>query len=755
MKRKKTSALLCLMMLAAALWLLPMGAAADISFGNYGYPYGTNMSGSSITLVISIDHNEPEEPTYQWEVADSENGPFTAVNSGTGARAREYTFTAQEKDSGKWYRCTVGGILNSEAVMVVKANATVGAGKDWKWTNMNSNTGVGSPDEHWYISNGKVAYWVNGQDFNVMGLHHNDGSNGKPAGDYMLQTSYRGYWKMYSNFFAEEDNPAGNEEYDGHKLRYLMVSFNTDSPYVVSFEAGLNNSAGSSANAFSISADTQLGDWNLLGTYADKAALLAQLDSNHVLQKTTMIGSASADDKNAPAFVIAPVSQCSRFWLGVWNNRMTYSYNTYDAQDPKYVTTKIGTENVVTRLQDIDSGMTMSWLNRRSGGTVRFQFGVGDVVSIGAVGCRVNYFSENLESLEEKTVYNINAVNSPSVVYEIETDDDGRIPLTGTDRNNRPYSFIGKTIRIAKQNNTDSSKRLDVANRPAVVLPTFDQIYKTETQVSFPKVDGQVYQYSTDDGQTWITLTDDNVNGNGNIEIPNLATNYVVNIRARVSATTRAPKSDWTDPLTVTALPEIKATVADWNGVYDGNLHSITVNVTTPSAGATVTYSEREDGVYDEQPPQYRNAGSYRVYYRIKAADYAAQIGSAEVKIAQAPLDLRVSIANWMVGDAPSEPSVTGNLGGGAVSYAYKPKGAGDSAYSTETPTLAGDYTIRANVAETANYLPGEATADFAIVPKAAVMPETGDDSRLLLWLALCLLTGAGMLGLERRRRNN
>ena len=69
---------------------------------------------------------------------------------------------------------------------------------------------------------------------------------------------------------------------------------------------------------------------------------------------------------------------------------------------------------------------------------------------------------------------------------------------------------------------------------------------------------------------------------------------------------------------------------------------------------------------------------------------------------------------------------VSDNPGGGAVSYAYKPKGTDDSAYVPLDPNnppvlLVGDYTMRAAISESQNYLAGTATADFTIT--AATLP--------------------------------
>lgn len=82
----------------------------------------------------------------------------------------------------------------------------------------------------------------------------------------------------------------------------------------------------------------------------------------------------------------------------------------------------------------------------------------------------------------------------------------------------------------------------------------------------------------------------------------------------------------------------IAYTAEGWNGTYDGTPHGITVNVTTPADGATVTYSTTEDGNYSDQKPTYTNAGNYTVYFKIDAKGYDTVTGSANVIINKAVL---------------------------------------------------------------------------------------------------------------------
>ena len=88
---------------------------------------------------------------------------------------------------------------------------------------------------------------------------------------------------------------------------------------------------------------------------------------------------------------------------------------------------------------------------------------------------------------------------------------------------------------------------------------------------------------------------------------------------------------------------------------------------------------------------------------------------------------LSIVMSGWTYGNAAKTPSVTGNTGKGQVTYTYKVKGAADDTYSATVPTDAGDYTVKVVVAETNNYLGGEATADFTIAAKALTEKMVGD----------------------------
>ena len=94
--------------------------------------------------------------------------------------------------------------------------------------------------------------------------------------------------------------------------------------------------------------------------------------------------------------------------------------------------------------------------------------------------------------------------------------------------------------------------------------------------------------------------------------------------------------------------------------------------------------------------------------------------------IEKASISPTVSVAAKTYDGTVVTPSVSGNSGNGTVTYAYKVKGADDATYSETAPVNAGEYTVKASIAETINYLSGEATVDFTIAKAALTITAKG-----------------------------
>ena len=122
---------------------------------------------------------------------------------------------------------------------------------------------------------------------------------------------------------------------------------------------------------------------------------------------------------------------------------------------------------------------------------------------------------------------------------------------------------------------------------------------------------------------------------------------------------------------------EIEFTVNGYTGVYDGDPHGITINVTTPSTGYTITYSETLSGSYSETPITRTDAGETTVYFKINATNYTEATGSATIVISRAPIDAPTARTDLVYNgtlqtgvEANDEYySITGNTGTNANQY--------------------------------------------------------------------------------------
>lgn len=101
------------------------------------------------------------------------------------------------------------------------------------------------------------------------------------------------------------------------------------------------------------------------------------------------------------------------------------------------------------------------------------------------------------------------------------------------------------------------------------------------------------------------------------------------------NATSVTKNTDGTLTVSYTFAPTNKGTITyaatDYEGIYDGQGHGITVTVTDPS-DAKITYST--DGTsYSEINPQFTDEGTYIVYYKIEKTYYVTVTGEATVTI--------------------------------------------------------------------------------------------------------------------------
>ncbi len=158
---------------------------------------------------------------------------------------------------------------------------------------------------------------------------------------------------------------------------------------------------------------------------------------------------------------------------------------------------------------------------------------------------------------------------------------------------------------------------------------------------------------------------------------------------------------------TVTTAPAAKTEL-----VYNSNAQEL---VTAGAAnGGKLNYKLGENGTWSETIPTATDAGDYKVYYKVVGDGSHSDTAETEipVTIAQATNEITgISIAGWTYGETANEPTATAKFGTAAFTYATSENGT----YSETVPIDAGDYWVKATVAETKNYAGATQTLKFTI----------------------------------------
>ena len=197
---------------------------------------------------------------------------------------------------------------------------------------------------------------------------------------------------------------------------------------------------------------------------------------------------------------------------------------------------------------------------------------------------------------------------------------------------------------------------------------------------------------------------------------------YSNNIDAGTATVTVTGKKTYTGTATTTftikkAALNLTVMLEGWiYGEYNEEVNALHVDGNEGEGQETVSYKVKGAGDDTYSPNLPSDAGIYVVKVDVAATDnYAAGSATAEFTIARADLDLTLTLQGWTYGDAAKTPSLSGNDGNGAVTYSYANAEAASAEYTTNVPTNAGSYIIKAVVAVTTNYNAGEATANFTI----------------------------------------
>ena len=198
--------------------------------------------------------------------------------------------------------------------------------------------------------------------------------------------------------------------------------------------------------------------------------------------------------------------------------------------------------------------------------------------------------------------------------------------------------------------------------------------------------------------------------------VPTAAGEYTV--KASIAETANYKSAEATNDFTIErAAVTPTVNIIGWTYGESANAPSVTGN--TGNGDVAYTYAQKGSTQFSDTVPT--AAGEYTVKASIaETANYKSAEATNDFTIERAAVTPTVNIIGWTYGESANAPSVTGNTGNGDVAYTYAQKGS--TQFSDTVPTAAGEYTVKASIAETANYKSAEATNDFTI-ERAAVTP--------------------------------
>ena len=158
---------------------------------------------------------------------------------------------------------------------------------------------------------------------------------------------------------------------------------------------------------------------------------------------------------------------------------------------------------------------------------------------------------------------------------------------------------------------------------------------------------------------------------------------------------------------------------ADVTLTYDGKPHGVLVKKTDESKNYTITYGTTENDCTLTSSPEYTNAGTYKIYFKVVDNDTLAEhVGYVTLTISPAEVTVTVKDVTITYGDTPEfSYETTGLLNGDTLS--------GDADYSG-AGTDAGDYVISVSgLTASDNYAVTVKTGTLTINKKTAEVAWT------------------------------
>lgn len=214
--------------------------------------------------------------------------------------------------------------------------------------------------------------------------------------------------------------------------------------------------------------------------------------------------------------------------------------------------------------------------------------------------------------------------------------------------------------------------------------------------------------------------------------------------------------------------PELEVFASGYDGIYDGEPHGIIVNCETDDV--TITYSS-DGNNYVSEKPVYTDVGTYVTYYKVEKDDYTTVTGSATVKITEAAIDYTSVDYSGLYDGKLHGIELSIYTDGCEILYSedgvdftskkpeYKEPGTYITYYKISkdnytTATGSNKVTIKEKDSTTSNNNQNSNNTDKN-TDDGISRVQTGDDSHILFYGAVFIVSGVSLRKFKRREEKN
>ena len=300
-------------------------------------------------------------------------------------------------------------------------------------------------------------------------------------------------------------------------------------------------------------------------------------------------------------------------------------------------TTTALTQNSFTR----DGYEFAGWNTKADGTGIAYD---DEATNVGKNG-NITLYAQWTKKIGESSEYTVNAIQDqvytgkeirPAVVVK-----KGEEVLTSGYTVSYSHNINAGVAKVTVTIGTDSAEvtfNITKDNNPTVEMSDVSVTYGTSYEMT-ATAKTSAENTITDGTITIKYYTDENCSSEGSATAPTDTGTYYA--KAVLTGTDNYAEASKVAKITINNA-DFAVTAQGYDGVYDGQPHSITVT----AEGAAVTYSTEENGTYSETNPTFTNAGEYTVYYKATKSNHNDVTGSVNVKIAKATPAVSISADN-------------------------------------------------------------------------------------------------------------